>query len=222
MPWDERRGQRTPARKRRRASARREHERGWGASVFFGSSAPRIIRRARQYPIDECLIGEGWEESGLAEVLLTRRQPDGLIAFGNYLVDRFCLGLKNTFCNANLSRATYESKLKRAPERPYSFVPCPVPLAHEIIYGAIDYARGLGFRPHEDFALTRHVLEPRDRFPEEAGVEFGKDGMPFYIAGPRDNMDQVLRTLRRAVGEGNYHFLVPSGRPGPPEPEAPA
>jgi len=40
-------------------------------------------------------------------------------------------------------------------------------------------------------------------------LEFGKDGKPFFIAGHDDNIDFIVRKLERAVGEGNFHFLLP-------------
>ena len=37
--------------------------------------------------------------------------------------------------------------------------------------------------------------------------EFGKDGKPFYIAGPFDNSRKILETLSNSVGEGNFEFV---------------
>jgi len=34
-----------------------------------------------------------------------------------------------------------------------------------------------------------------------AEPKFGRDGKPFYINGPYDDLGRVLRTLRRAVGK---------------------
>jgi len=35
-------------------------------------------------------------------------------------------------------------------------------LLHNIIYGAIEFADDLGIKPHKDFDLICHVLEPDD------------------------------------------------------------
>src|ERR1700730_12006264 len=76
-------------------------------------SAPAIIRRARAFPILECWISAEWQKDspGLVEILLARQQPDGNICFGMYLVDKFCLGLKNTFGRVNYARTRYEDEL---------------------------------------------------------------------------------------------------------------
>ena len=155
------------------------------------------------------MINLSWREAGLATILLSRKQPDGNILFGVYLVDIFCLGLKNTYCNANFALPKYEQEVRDSISRNETLTDCPIPLAHHIIYGAIDYASKLGFRPQRDFRLSRYILEKQSRFEESVEVEFGKDGKPFYIVGPDDNAELIIRKLERRVGEGNFHFLFP-------------
>jgi hypothetical protein len=42
----------------------------------------------------------------------------------------------------------------------------------------------------------------------------GKEGKPFFVAGPHDNADRIIRILERKVGHGNYNYFVPIGDPG--------
>jgi hypothetical protein len=37
---------------------------------------------------------------------------------------------------------------------------------------------------------------------------FGRDGRPFFVNGPYDDPEAVLRTPRRAVGDDGFHFEV--------------
>jgi hypothetical protein len=39
-------------------------------------------------------------------------------------------------------------------------------------------------------------------------IEFGRDGMPFYVQGPYDDARHILQTLDASVGAGNYQFYV--------------
>ncbi|MBN1890419.1 MAG: hypothetical protein JW850_20670 [Thermoflexales bacterium] len=39
-------------------------------------------------------------------------------------------------------------------------------------------------------------------------MTFGKDGKPFYVSGPHDNPEAIMRQLARITGEGNYNFLT--------------
>ncbi len=73
------------------------------------------------------------------------------------------------------------------------------------MYGAVDYARGLGFEPHPDFEAAAELLGP---WSPPSAITFGKDGKPFYIQGPRDNGQKIIKTLERTVGPGNYDYLA--------------
>jgi len=37
----------------------------------------------------------------------------------------------------------------------------------------------------------------------------GKDGKPFFIAGPYDNVDRIMAKLTRKLGPDGFHFLFP-------------
>jgi hypothetical protein len=67
----------------------------------------------------------------------------------------------------------------------------------------------LGLKPHRDFEQTKFHLGQR---PEKLmRLEFGKDGKPFYISGPRDNADRMIATLKEHVGNDNFHYLLSLG-----------
>jgi hypothetical protein len=86
---------------------------------------------------------------------------------------------------------------------------CPPENACRIIFGAIEYARRLGFKPQKDFALSRFVLEGLSETDYDFELEFGFEGKPFYIAGPHDDFMAIIETLKKNVGEGNFDFIAP-------------
>jgi hypothetical protein len=176
------------------------------------SSALRQIRQARAYSIEGCWVRHDWQETGLAVVLVARRQPDGNILFGNYLVDYYCLGLKDTFCNANVPPEQFRREVmhKIFPKRPLSISPA---LAHEIIYGGIEYAAQFGFRPQRDFKDSQYVLDPPDMHPRSGKVKFGYEGKPLFVAGPYDDVNAIVNQLRRTAGEGNFNYMIGMGAP---------
>jgi len=67
--------------------------------------------------------------------------------------------LKDTFCNVGFTLSEYEDELKARIYRDDDPIDCPVSLIHQIIYGAIEYAADLGFKPQKDFNLSKYVLE---------------------------------------------------------------
>ena len=177
-------------------------------------SALHHVRHAREYPIEGCWAMPGWEEGGLAVIVIARRQPDGNILYGNYLVDYYCMGLKNTFYNADIPTGQFRREILPEVMQGNEPVEISTALAHELIYGSIEYAEQYGFRPQRDYRRTRNILDPPDAHPRTGTVEFGYEGKPFFISGPYDNVDAVLRQLVRTAGEGNYLYLAQIG--GPP------
>ncbi len=205
--------------KRERALKKRtESKVGRKAARATGIAGARAIREARSYPLVGCWVQQGWDKGGLAVVVVARRQPDGRLVFGNYLVDRFCLGLKNTFCRAGLPAARFEEDLLPGIISGGPPVGISADLAHEIIYGGIEFAARYGFRPHRDFALCQYVLDPPEAHPRTGAVEFGRNGRPLYIAGPHDDAAAIVRQLERTAGPGNYDYVVFVGDPGALEP----
>jgi len=157
-------------------------------------AADRQRLQSEKWPIHECMINPSWKTSDLATILISRRQPNGNLTFGVYLVDILCLGLKNTYCNIDFTPARYETEVR--PRLTPNEVPvdCPVSLAHGIIYGAIDYARRFGFPPQADFKLSQYVLEPREEVEPCEPIVFGKDGKPCHIPGPDNDSDRISWT----------------------------
>jgi hypothetical protein len=80
-----------------------------------------------------------------------------------------------------------------------------VELARHLVFGAVAYARSLGFAPAPGFEATTGQLGP---WAGPSAIGFGRDGKPFFVQGPRDNAAAILKTLERSVGPDNFHFLV--------------
>lgn len=147
------------------------------------------------------------EAGGFAQVLLARRERASKVTVVGFLVDVYCLGVKNVTgpeVMGSGSLATY------VPIYYSAFDHAPLQIAVEqaqvIVHDAVAYACGLGFDPADDLAdAAVHLGAPPDDRPE---VGFGKDGKPFYFSGPYDDSRKVVRTLERTCGEGNYHYAA--------------
>ena len=218
MPRDERKRQKTLMKQRSKQKAAAQHRAHQQA--LTPSSPQAILRHARTYPLYECLISDNWnkkEHSGLVEVLIARKQPDDTICFGVYLIDVYCLGLKNTFAEADFSRGRYLSDIRNKIFRAGKPVECSLELAQQMIYQSIEYAQQFGFEPQKDFALSQYLLTPRGELEEPYDLTFGKDGKPFFINGPHDNVPRILRQLEKTAGPGNYDYMAMVGPPSSDE-----
>lgn len=156
---------------------------------------------------ETCKINDNWQQTGMPIVVVQKKMPSGNFIIGTYLIDIKCLGLKNTFFAFNLSDIRVEEFFKELSLQ-HNLIDCDLVFAHNLVYGAIDYAQELGFEPNHDFAHTELLLDPDlidDGIDE---IEFGKDGKPLYIPGPNDNVNKILAQLERVCGTGNYHYIT--------------
>ena len=155
-----------------------------------------LVKNAAQYPVYECHINECWHDEGLATIFIVRQLPNLKYILGTYLVDTLCLGLKNTFCNANLLYSSIKTVLGKTP---MEMISIEYEDARSIILGAIQYATGLGFEPNKDWDDSKHIVEPERPFNNK--FEFGRGGKPLYIQGPNDNPNEIMSTLNAAINK---------------------
>jgi hypothetical protein len=190
----------------------------------IGAQAPK-----REAPLVGCWVTDHWSQQlgvsghpewpgmtaadaeygalGLVGVLVARDTGSSVSVCG-FLVDVFCLGVKNTRGPATIDRRklpefirTFFSSHSSQPP-----VPAPLELARHVVLGAVDYARSMGFEPHPDFAKGATLLG--DWETGSSDVTFGQEGKPLYINGPHDDTYGILAKLRQNVGEGNFHFII--------------
>ncbi len=166
-------------------------------------SDEELCQRSVKFKIHESFISPDWQNSGVAEVLVVRQMPNLMYIAGAYLIDVFCLGLKDTFFQARLDEAEVRALRNNFPERLEAI---PYEDARSVILGAIEYARQLGFEPRPDWQSTGRIVEAERSFNNK--FTFGSDGKPFYIQGPNDDASKILRTLSPLIDRGEADFLT--------------
>jgi hypothetical protein len=163
-------------------------------------------------PIHECLVPDILSERGLGNLVFSRAMPDGRIAAGMFLLDIFCLGVKNaTF--AIMEKFHYDQVIRNwsgdeqlKPVTPACF--------RKLVEGGIAYAADLGFKPHADYAEAGQIFGDVQVTECIGEFAYGHEGKPLYVSGPNETPARakaIVEQLRRCKGEGNYHFLVGSG-----------
>jgi len=162
-----------------------------------------IIQRGRTYPIVECWINKNWQDIGEASIAIVRKMGGDKFAIGMYLLDLYCLGLKDGFYHVEPTHVKEE--ILQQVHKNMDMIACDATLAQNIIYGAIEYAEDLGFKPAKEFAVLQYLLDDVEEI-EYMEVEFGFKGKPMYIPSPHENVGLILSTLNKSVGEGNYIF----------------
>ena len=163
-----------------------------------------IRQKARNLPIVECFITPNWKDCGECNIIVTRQHVSGNYTLGIYLIDVYCLGVKNAGYRYNINEIEYDEIKERFPGNAESINYNEV---HNIIYGALAYAEDLGFKPHKDFGVAQYILEEdTDEIPQ-VDYEFGCDGKPHLIVNTRAELNRYLPILKKAVGD-DFDFYV--------------
>ena len=171
-----------------------------------------VATKAQNLPFHKCFANENWFDShDLTSVYVSKVMPSGKICFCMYLIDKGCLGLKSTILYINAEPGDFEEFVDQGYQREgRDYVEITPSQAHNIIFGGIDYAEECGFAPMDkDWRITERFLNEDLITDEIDDIEFGKDGKPFYLSGPYDNVSKVLSTLRKNFGEDGFFYTPP-------------
>ena len=170
----------------------------------------RLLRRSRLMPLEGAWVQRDWQQQGEARVLVARAQPSDDLLIANFGVDFLCTGVRLSSYAANVDRDTFwkESLPRLYDGEPPSTI--SEAIANEIIWGSVEYADNLGFRPTSSFRETQYILQPDGVLPTSGTIEFGFDGRPVYIPYSHDNQLAIIRRLIDAVGPDGFAY-VPRG-----------
>ena len=170
-----------------------------------------IRKKARTLPIFECLVKSEWEETKMTPVLVARSHSNGNITVCSYLVDLMCLGVKDTMFLFNVPIHTYE-EFKEKMTGGIELVEVDYTLAHNIVFAGIEFAEEFGFKPHKDYeSITKFMLEEDTEDIELLEIECGRNGKPFYMQGPFEDVSKtqkIIAQLEKTAGKGNYEFVT--------------
>jgi hypothetical protein len=170
------------------------------------------LTAAAKYPVLHSWVSEDLWTQGMGWVLLSRQLPDGSVAASVFLVDRYCLGVKDAMVNIN-SRSLYESKIVRLMRAQFTSRAVSPATARKFVESAVAYAQGLGFPPHPDYHKAKLLFGDIDAAEAKEELEFGQDGKPYFIAGPNDTPQrcrQILNTLLHGRSPDEFHYLMPA------------
>ena len=99
--------------------------------------------RARTLEIFECLVSANWQELGMSTVIVARQHKTGNITWGTYLLDTYCLGVKDTSAVFNRLEEDYERYKNQMTRVHPVMTPIDYDMAHNLVFGAAAYAATL-------------------------------------------------------------------------------
>ena len=191
-------------------------------STFLISQAEQTAlasaEKGELLPVAQCLVdvnfakvllgNETSETGGLGLVMVTRSKGYNRFVAATYLIDYWCLGVKDTIPPRNCNDSQYKNLVEHSYSPFLGYEEISLEQAQALVWGAIAYAKTLGFEPHRDFEQSKAHL---GELTSEISLKFGRNGEPCYVEGPYDDRRKIINTLRDSVGNGNFDYLFGMG-----------
>lgn len=166
-----------------------------------------IFRKARSLPIAKVYMSdkEAFDE-GICNIIVLRQQPSGNYVMGVFLVDLFCLGIKDTFFRFGISWNEFVENFLEVYNADINILEETSPQnAQGIIKNSLEYAATLGISPHKEFKLTQYIL---DDMKIVKSVQVERPEKPVYASLRADYNPLVIAALNKSIGEGNYDVFI--------------
>lgn len=157
----------------------------------------------------ESYISEDLFEAGIGHVIVCRFKGDGRVEAGTFLLDVFCLGVKDAifdvYPNENVFREELlGASMATATARPGAW-------GRKLVEDAVNYALSLGISPNANYKKGARVFGGINAGDCEEKFVFGKNGRPLLIQGPdvdERTFDRIRATLRARLGEAGFDVLA--------------
>lgn len=164
-----------------------------------GDSAD-LESRIDKFPVF-CFGGSEIAQTGLATIVVARRIGDDNYIAANYLVDVWCLGVKDADFKKNLTHSMLEALVHGAIREQGSIVSYSYEDTRSLILGSVAFAAQFGLAPHADWVRAKTLIEPDRAFVDK--LTFGIKGKPHYVQGPYDDQRkqfEVISKIQRSGG----------------------
>jgi hypothetical protein len=153
-------------------------------------------------PFGRVWIGEDFRDIGMGQLIVTRRLFDGRVAVVRFLIDSYCLGVKDVVVSFEHS-SEVEDLISALQARGQTWVLVMPADAAKIVLGAVEYARNLGLEPHPTYAKVAEIFHGVDVAGATFEIEFGRGGKPVYISGPNESPQRFREIQDKVRASGN-------------------
>jgi hypothetical protein len=190
--------------KRRKAIVAQKRRRE-GATGSFSSLLPQ----AAASPIRQCLLADSVFKDGMGTLILARGGTMGPVNVAVFLLDAYCLGVKDMILQTVDAYQLPQLINRLAGSGPLRAV--DPAYARKLLHDLVSWAATFGFQPPREFVAAERLFGSIDPQSCDTTFEFGKDGKPFYIAGPTEPPVTVRRRMNQLLarlGPDGFHYLV--------------
>jgi hypothetical protein len=157
------------------------------------ASLPARVLRAAHSPIQHCFLTESVFDIGMGTLVLARGATRHHIALSSFLIDVFCLGIKDVMFES-VESEVFEMYMD-ATDAGSPMVSVDPSYARKLLRDLAAWSQSIGFAPHRDFAAVERLFGDVSADASDAVFRFGCDGKPVYIPGPNDTAPPVQRRI---------------------------
>jgi hypothetical protein len=170
---------------------------------------PARVLRAANAPIQGCFLTESLFEGGMGTLVLARGATRHHLAFSVFLLDTFCLGIKDVMFET-VEGDVFEDYME-ATEAGSPIVAVDPGYARKLLRDLAAWSQSIGFAPHRDFAAVERIFGDVSADASDAVFRFGRDGKPVYIPGPNDSASAVRQRtaqLQKHLGDDGFNLVT--------------
>lgn len=148
-------------------------------------------RFASQGEVVVCYVNNDWHKQGMAEILALKQVAGGNLAFGAYLVDIWCVGLKDAWGRVNVTQADFTELVDRTREH-LEMVRIDPAAAWAIVSGGVRFARQNGFRLPPRYERWTALLGNNAECGAADLSQFGVEGGKLRYVGTMEDLRKRL------------------------------
>jgi hypothetical protein len=156
-----------------------------------------------------CYLSRDWKNHGMGSLLCLRKAPGGGHALAAFLIDFWCLGLKDAWGRVDISMEEFRQATTRFQDVGDHLVRIDLDLARRLVAGSIRFARQNGFRLPPRYERWVALMGGIDDAATADLSSFGVDGGLRYIGSMDDLRKRLLHgTVDEFFERKDVHYVI--------------
>jgi len=175
--------------KRERRRLKRQQKKRQYRRVQSGSP---YRRAGSSGELSACYINSNWRENGQAAIYCVRSLTDGTCAIACFLIDLWCMGLKDAWGRVDISTRELNDEILPQVRQDFELIRVKPEVIQRLVAGGIRFARDNGFRLPKRYQRWTALLGDIGDSQTADLSEFGVDGKLRYFGTMEDLRKRLI------------------------------
>lgn len=188
---------------------RKRHDRKRALQRARARSPYRVIGASGA--TEACYVNRRWHETGLANIYCLRTVPGGGHAMAAFLVDIWCIGLKDAWGHLDITAARFNEQIIERGSDALELVRVDHEVAVRLVAGGIRFAKQNCFRLPRRYERWTAMLGVSDADSADLS-DFGHEGGLTYIGAIEDLESRLIDcSVDEFFAREDVHFVIGVG-----------